>query len=517
MTKAVTSIVVVGGGSAGWLTAGMLAAKHKPNAPDGINITLIESPNIKTIGVGEGTWPTMRSTLRSIGVSETEFIRQCDVSFKQGTKFVGWRDGGSDDVFYQPFELPQGYFEQSLAPFWLASDKHKSFSTSVCHQEAVCEKHLAPKTITTPEFEHVVNYAYHLNAGKFSEFIKKHCVEKLGVNHILDDVTGIESHANGHIKSLKTANNGELEGQLYVDCTGFSSLLLGKHFDVPFVDKSGILFINKAIAMQVPYAEESSDIVSATVSTAHQAGWIWDIGLQNRRGTGIVYSDQFMGEDEAMESLLQYAGQFHSNPESLMFKSIDIKGGHRKLFWKENCVAIGLSAGFLEPLEASALALVEYSAKLLSERLPRTVQAIEFESEHFNQQMHYHWERIIDFLKLHYVLSKRTEPFWVANRDEKSMPDSLIQNLQCWQFRVPEMSEFTHAEEVFPAVAYQYVMYGMGFTPELPGYLTSDPVKQELANAMFQANQQMTMQSLQHLQSNRDLLNKIFKHGLQTI
>ena len=517
MTQAVKSIIIVGGGSAGWLTAGTLAAKHRPLSHDGIKVTLVESPNIKTIGVGEGTWPTMRSTLRAMGISETDFIRNCDVSFKQGTKFVGWRTGTEGDFFYQPFTLPQGYFDCNLTPFWKNHSPHTSYSNSVCHQESLCEQSLAPKQITTPEYQDITNYAYHLNAGKFSEFIREHCVKNLGVTHILDDVVEVKSHPNGDIQSVVTTNHGDLTGQLFIDCTGFASLLLGKHYQVPFISKQDILFIDKALALQLPYQQEDEEIVSATLSTAQEAGWIWDIGLQSRRGIGHVYASDFMSQDEAYARLMNYACNLNVKAKELEPRAIDIRAGHRKIFWKQNCVAVGLSAGFLEPLEASALALVEYSAKLISERLPKITQHIAMEAAHFNRQMAYHWQGIIDFLKLHYVLSEREEGFWRANRSEQSIPDSLREKLALWQYRIPEFNEFEHAEEVFPAAAYQYVLYGMNFKCQLPHYLTDDPDKQAQAASLFQLNRQLTEQTAPALTGNRDLINKILTYGLQKV
>ncbi len=165
----IREIVIVGGGSAGWLTAAILASNYQTQGPHGLRITLIESPDVKTIGVGEGTWPSMRSTLQNIGVSETEFMRRCDVSLKQGTRFNGWTTerGGS---YYHPFSLPTKFGEVDLAPYWLESNQSTSFADAVCAQTALCEKALAPKQIQTPEYAFNVNYGYHLNAGKFSEF-----------------------------------------------------------------------------------------------------------------------------------------------------------------------------------------------------------------------------------------------------------------------------------------------------------------------------------------------------------
>ncbi len=170
MSNELKHIVIVGGGSAGWIAAGTLAANHHANQPGGIKITLIESPEVKTIGVGEGTWPTMRNTLRNMGVSETDFMRECDASFKQGAKFAKWVTGSDDDFYYHPLVLPQGYFDVDLFKPWKMAKSNVSFSNVVCYQEQLCERNLAPKLITTPEYAAVANYSYHLDAGKFASF-----------------------------------------------------------------------------------------------------------------------------------------------------------------------------------------------------------------------------------------------------------------------------------------------------------------------------------------------------------
>ena len=354
MDKAIKTVVVVGGGNAGWLTAGRIAARHKANAEQGINVVLVESPTIPAIGVGEGTWPTMRSTLIALGISETDFIRECDVSFKQGAKFAKWLDGSEDDFYYHPLVLPQGFGQGDIAGYWLGknSTDKKSFSEAVCFQEAVCEQGLAPKTIRTAEFSAVANYAYHLDSGKFTVFLQKHCTQKLGVKHVLDDVVAVQTMENKDIASVTTKQSGDIAGDLFVDCSGFSCLLLGKHFGIPFKPCDDVLFIDTALAVQVPYDSEDDAIASHTISTGQEAGWIWDIGLQHRRGVGYVYSSKHSSEEQARAVLAEYVGEKFA---SLPVRKIPIVSGHREKFWHNNCVAVGLSAGFLEPLEASAL------------------------------------------------------------------------------------------------------------------------------------------------------------------
>ncbi|MBU2180624.1 MAG: tryptophan 7-halogenase, partial [Gammaproteobacteria bacterium] len=401
----IRTVVIVGGGNAGWLTAGRLAAKHKSHLPGGVKVILIESPNLAPIGVGEGTWPTMRSTLMALGISETDFIRQCDVTFKQGAKFAQWVDGSSADFYYHPLVLPQGFGKAEMAGYWqqrqaasssvdlsqahstnAASKQAHSFSNALCYQEAICEQGLAPKTIRHAEFGAVANYAYHLDSGKFGPFLQQHCTEKLGVTHIVDDVIAVHSASNGDIAAVATKNSGLIAGDLFVDCSGFSSLLLGQHYQVPFKACDDILFIDSALAVQVPYESPDAPIASHTISTAQDAGWIWDIGLQHRRGVGYVYASKYCTEQQARATLASYVGPAIAD---LAVRKIPIKSGHRSRFWQNNCVAVGLSAGFLEPLEASALVLVELSAQMISEQLPANRALMDIVAKRFNETFLY--------------------------------------------------------------------------------------------------------------------------------
>ncbi|KMT64440.1 tryptophan halogenase family protein [Catenovulum maritimum] len=519
MSKPIKQIIILGGGTAGWLTAGTIAAEHMSHSDSGVKVTLIESPDVKPIGVGEGTWPTMRGTLKKMGISETDFIRECDASFKQGAKFAGWVTGQTDDFYYHPLVLPQGYTEVNLANYWQQICPNKNFTDAVSFQGYLCEKGLAPKQKNTPEFAHVANYAYHLDAGKFSQFLQKHCTEKLGVKHVLDHVTQVNPEVNGDIKSLSTKANGDLLGDLFIDCSGFKSLLLGQHYQIPFISKKHILFNDTALAVHVPYQTETSPIASHTISTAQSAGWVWDIGLPSRRGVGHVYSSQHISDDQAEAELRQYIRQnLQADDSQLTPRKIDINPGHREVFWHKNCVAVGLSAGFLEPLEASALVLVELSSAMISEQLPETREVMPVIAKRFNQKFRYRWDRIIDFLKLHYVLTKRTDTaYWVDNCRSETIPDDLQELLALWQYHTPWHNDFTQVDEVFPSASYQYVLYGMGFKTQPSASQKRANTNAALAKQHFQHNVQLTEKLLRGLPQNRQLINDIKQQGLHKI
>ena len=515
MVEVVRSVVIVGGGTAGWLTAGIIAARHQARIKAGsFSVTLVESPDIKIVGVGEGTWPTIRATLAKMGVSETALFRECDAAFKQGGEFAGWTSGTAQDRYYHPLMLPQGFFQVNLVPHWLRSEDGRSFCDFVTPQGRLCDAGLAPKTITNAEFKGPANYAYHLDAGKFAPFLAKHCVDKLGVRHVLADVTEVKQRESGDIESVVTRQAGTIAGDLWVDCSGFAALLIGKTLGVPFKSCSDILFCDTALAVQVPFDTPDAPLASHTIATAHDAGWTWDICLPTRRGVGYVYSSRHTNEEQARETLLRYIGTQHKD---LPVRKIPIRAGHREHFWKNNCVAIGLASGFLEPLESSSIVLVELSAKLLAEQMPACREVMDIVARRFNDVTLYRFGRIIDFLKLHYVLTQRTDSaFWRDNVDRASVPQRLQDMLTLWTYQSPwSFDELDRLEEVFPAASYQYVLYGMGFKTKVVPEETAETAA--TAARLVRENDQATGDMRARLPKNRELLNKIYQYGLQPV
>lgn len=514
VTSTISHVVIVGGGSAGWLTASVLAARYRPLEHGGLRITLIESPDVAPIGVGEGTWPTMRDTLREAGVSETAFFRSCDAAFKQGSRFNRWVSGAEDDYYFHPFVLPQGYGETDLGRHWQKHHAQVPFADLVSYQPHLCVAGRAPKQVSTPEFAGVANYGYHLDAGKFGLFLKAHCLEKLGVHYVPDHVTGIRSHENGDIAALHTKEHGELEADLFVDCTGMQSMLLGKHYGVPLLSQKHVLFNDSALAVQVPYAGENDPIASQTTSTAQSAGWIWDIGLPTRRGVGHVYSSAHVSDEEAERELRAYLKSTGVPGEIPAPRKLSFQPGYREKFWHRNCVAIGLSAGFIEPLEASALAMVELSAAMLADEMPVTRDQLDACAQRFNETFTYRWERVIDFLKLHYVLSRREDSdYWRDNRRPETIPERLANLLTLWRHRPPSRYDINRIQEVFPAASYQYVMYGMGFRHEPGPALRHEDAA--LADSYLREAASLTRRMLPALPDNRALIDHIRRHGLQ--
>lgn len=513
MEKAIRKLVIVGGGTAGWITAGLVAAelRHAPHRR--VEITLIESPDIPIIGVGEGTWPSMRLTLKKIGLSESRLLRECGASFKQGTCFKGWSENNPDQQYYHPFSFPVEYSNLNLAGFWLQNRDRIPFAELVTPQARVIESGLAPKQASTPEYAFAVNYGYHFDAGRFASMLHDHAVNELGVNYVSGNVQQVNSDAAGDITSLTLDTGREVSGDLFVDCTGQRALLIGDHYGVPFQSVKDVLFNDRAIAVQVAHAEPEAPLPSVTLSTATSAGWIWDIALQERRGIGHVYASSYMDDDEALAVVRDYVTRTTPgvNLDSLVFRNIAFEPGYRRDFWVNNCVAVGLSGGFIEPLEASALALIEQSAGIISQQFPVNREVMSVVARRFNHRMHYHWERLIEFLKLHYVLSRRTDSdYWLSNREPSTCPAGLQDKLAVWKQQPPWHDDSPRVDELFPSASYQYVLYGMGFIPShefLPG---TDPAgDRQRVEELMKTNFAKTQHMLDLLPTNRGLINAV--------
>ena len=291
---------------------------------------------------------------------------------------------------------------------------------------------------------------------------------------------------------------------MFIDCSGLKSLLLGETLGAKFIDKSDQLFIDSAIAVQAPYESAESPVVPYTIAQAESAGWIWDIGLSSRKGIGHVYSSHHMSDDDAVLALSKYVG---SGFEKLSPRKLQIPCGYRDQFWIKNCVAVGMAAGFIEPLEASALVMVELAANYIRDQLPQHKSVMPIVAKRFNALQTYRWNSIVDFLKLHYLLSERDTAFWRDNRDPNTIPESLKESMELWRYHVPYKKDFLYKEEVFPAASYQYILYGMGFQPQLQHSFSDN--ERALFMRLMQENERMKRGLLAILPDTRSLLSSI--------
>lgn len=504
MARPVKRIVIVGGGTAGWLAACLLAARTPKVTAKAMSITLIESPDIPIIGVGEGTWPTMRATLCAIGLDEEEFLRACDGSFKQGSRFDRWATGEGDDSYYHPFTPPPDVAAVDLISAWQALAPGAPYAFTVCPQPAICAAQLAPRQRTMAPYSGALNYAYHLDAAKLAQRLSRHAVDTLGVSHLRDQVVAVDSAANGDIAAVRTRGGERVEGELFIDCSGHAALLIGDHYGVEWIDRSQVLANDRALAVQVPVAEDSP-IQSQTIGTAHEAGWIWDIGLPSRRGVGCVYASRFLEDDKAEAILRDYIARTapHVPSDSITPRRLSFPTGHRVQFWRGNCLALGLSAGFIEPLEASAIVMIELSLNGLIDNFPASRSAMDLHAVRFNELFRTRWDRVVEFLKLHYLLSRRGEPYWRSQRDPATVPPRLAELVELWRDQPPSRYDLPLIDEIFPAASYQYVWYGMGGVA--PSHL---PQPERGICAQLEQIRQRTRSLLSALPTNRALLGQ---------
>jgi tryptophan halogenase len=506
----VKHVIVAGGGTAGWLTAAFLAQALGSRAADGVAVTLVESTDIGIIGVGEGSFPSLRGTLAAIGIDEARFIRECNATFKQGVKFAHWvRPPGTegDDHYFHPFNAPsQRPGGPELLPYWLqgAARPGAAFAAAATMQKRVADASHGPKHITDGDYLGPMNYAYHFDAGLLAKLLADQA-KFLGVKHVLATIERVVLAEDGAIDSLVTKEGGTLQADLYIDCTGFRAALIGDALGSPSKSLQDTLFVDRALAMQLPYPERDTPIPSYTISTAHEAGWTWDIGLHERRGIGYVFSSRHSDEAQAEQVLRNYIGPASDKLEPRLLK---LKVGYREVQWIKNCVAVGLSSGFVEPLESSGIGLIETAAYLIAHLFPHDGNLAPV-AKQFNAQMKARYERIADFIKMHYCLTQRRDSrFWIDNADPNSIPDSLQEKLAMWRGRPPHRLDFVADLEMYPHPSWQYVLYGMEYATEFHGNRAAFPRLDE-ARREFQTIEQLAGHALADLPPHRALVEAL--------
>lgn len=502
------NIVIVGGGTSGWLSAAYLAAKLGHKGKNDIQFTVIESSDIPTIGVGEATTPSIRATLADIGFDEFDFMRLSDATFKHGILFKNWTHAPEDnetDEYFHPFERPLRAGTDGMEDYWLRGldSLNRPFQDAVSIQHQVARKGLAPKSAQEPPYDAPLPYAYHLDAGKLAIALKK-AAKARGVNHIIDTITDINIDDNGNIKELSLASGQKIQGDLFIDCSGFSGLLISKLTTDDFEDLSKVLFCNSAVTIQVPY-KENEKVKPYTTSTAVKNGWIWDIGLNSRRGVGHVYSSEYCSQAEAETELRNYLGLKENEGNARLLK---FNLGYKKQQWKNNCIAVGLSSGFLEPLESTGIHLVEQAVWALSSLIPRYFSDSPCQTT-FNEVMTEHYQHAANFVKYHYLLTKRTDSqFWLDNTNPETWTPWLREKIAIWENSYPDIYDLQNLHTIFDHASYQYVYFGMEGKPEL------GPIggrREQFAKRIFNRVHDGVKNAIKRLPSHDSLLQNIQK------
>jgi tryptophan halogenase len=454
-------IVVLGGGTTGWMAAAALAT-GLPRS----RVTVVESEDIGIVGVGEATFPSIRAYHDIIGVKEADFLRATNATYKLGIRFCDWRERGED--YFHTF----GNFGR-LGGFDAVWGQHRRLDdpelgplgeqclpTAMAMQGRFC----AP----APERGATFNYAYHFDATLYAAFLRRLAMER-GVERIEGRVVDVARRADGGVARLTLADGRFVEGDLFIDCSGFTSLLLGRTLGERFVDFSRWLPVDRAWAC--PSERMDPGLAPYTRATALESGWAWRIPLQNRTGHGHVFSSQFIDEDKAREQLLaQLDGPALGEPRLLRFTT-----GHRERFWVKNVVALGLASGFLEPLESTSIYLVQNGIGRLMTLLQQGRPIAQPAVDDYNIGVVRQFERIRDFIILHYCLSaRRDSPFWRAMTDME-LPDTLAFKLHAWR-EAGVLRQYD--EEGFDETSWLAIHAGMRHWPQ-----RQDPTLAEIPSA----------------------------------
>lgn len=460
------NIVIVGGGTAGWMTAAALAAMVPETMA---RVRLVESDEIGTVGVGEATLPQMKDFNDMIGVIESDMMQQTNATFKLGIEFVDWGYQGSS--YIHPFGVHGdsiggvAFHHQWLRALLAGEDgigNIEDFSYAI--RAARSAKFDFPST-EPGEINSTYSYAYHFDASLYAAFLRKFA-ERRGVQRTEGKVVDVSLNGNtGNIETIALESGDVIAGDLFIDCSGFRALLIGKALENDYEPWTDWLPCDRAVA--VPCQRADTDLLPYTRATARQAGWTWRIPLQHRTGNGYVYSSQFVSDDEAASTLLAALdGEPTADPRFLNFTA-----GRRKVSWDRNCVAIGLSSGFLEPLESTSIYLIQAAIINLLKNFPRNhiepAQVAEF-----NRLVDLEYERVRDFLILHYYANTRDDAeLWRYCRSMQ-IPDSLEQKLSLFRQR-GHIDIYHHG--LFSPASWLSVYLGQGVRPT--GY---DPMAENM-------------------------------------
>ncbi|MBL4802767.1 MAG: tryptophan 7-halogenase [Emcibacter sp.] len=478
-------ILIAGGGSAGWITAALMNAVINRDGRDVVDISLIESPDVPRIAVGEATIPPIHHILNILGIDELDFMKATDATLKQGIKFNNWLRK-EDHSYYHQFSRYALNTIDTFGREWLKSDRAVPFADTVSVQPTLCEMNLSPKPLGRQQLQVPLSYAYHLNALKLADYLRDISTAR-GVVHHLDNITKVDMAEDGSIEAVNTEKGERYEADFFIDCTGFTALLIEKELGVGWDDFSDHLLCDRACVMQLPYETYYPGRVnSITHSTAQSAGWIWDIPLVNRRGIGHVYSSSFISDNDAEQELRLYEG---AHADNISTRIVNFKVGKRKKTWVANCVALGLSGGFLEPLESTGLHMVQLAALTLAEHFPYDgeMQAL---SEKFNRIMSDRFDEVLSFINLHYCMTQRTDTeFWQEVRRPERILRDLQEQFEYWKIKPPSMADFRDQLTIFNSINYELVLYGMDFQrdyftkkfgPNLPPINTPDFITNRL-------------------------------------
>lgn len=527
MNQRIGKVVILGGGSAGWMTASYLGKALQGT----VEITVLEAPAIPRIGVGEATVPNLQRVFFDyLGIPEDEWMRECNASFKMAVKFVNWRTPGAGeptarnvngrpDHFYHPFGILPSHDHVPLSHHWsdryLRGETTRPYDYSCFVEPPLMDANKAPRL---PDGRPATTYAWHFDAQLVADFLRRFSTEKQGVRHVQDKMVEVVQDSRGFITGLKTESGQTIEGDLFVDCSGFRGALINKAMGEPFLDQSDHLLCDSAVACNPPHDGAKNGVEPYTTAIAMESGWMWKIPMAGRIGTGYVYSSEFADRDQAT---LDFCRMWNLDPEG-KFNHIRFRVGRNRRSWVKNCVSIGLSSCFLEPLESSGLYFTYAAIYQLAKHFPdRNFDEILI--DRFNREIAAMFDETRDFIQAHFYFSPRTDtPFWRANKEITLAPE-IQEKAAMYRAGLPvnppivgESTYYASFEAEFRNFwtngSYYCIFAGLGLLPDhqTPA-LAYKPETEHVADDMFADVQRRQEHLLNTLPSQYDYLVEL--HG----
>jgi tryptophan 6-halogenase len=515
MSERIKKIVILGGGTAGWMTAAYLGKALQGN----VDITLLESKSIPRIGVGEATVPNLQKVFFDfLGLKESDWMPECNASFKTAVKFINWKSSGLDgktDHFFHPFGLLPNCDAIPLSHYWVNQKKQGLTSEAydyACFKEpAMMDALLAPKGLDgTP----VTRYAWHFDAHLVADFLCKFSKKNYKIHHVIDDFIDASKDENGLINALKTKSGLNIEGDFFIDCSGFKGLLINQCMEEPFLDMSNHLLCNSAIVASIPHDDKLHGVEPFTSAIAMKSGWTWKIPMLGRFGSGYVYSSEFASQDDAAD---EFCKLWKLNSDKTHLNKINFRVGRNRRAWVKNCVGIGLSSCFLEPLESTGIYFIYAAIYHLVKYFPdKSFDPVLINK--FNQDIEVMFDDTRDFIQTHFYFSPRTDTeFWRANKSLE-LTENIRQKIDVYRSGLPVNQPFTTESAYYDNFdmefknfwtngSYYCIFTGLGVLPSKPLPLLNYKLASvEKATLMFNQIKQKQASLLKTLPSHYDFL-----------
>ncbi len=455
-------MVILGGGTAGWMAANLIAHRWRERC---VSVTVIESPDIGIIGVGEGSTPQLKAMFDTLGIAESDWMPACNATYKNGISFHGWSARPGFEGYFHPFQT--NLDSHTANHFYFHTRARRTGRDVWAHPDRffISAQLAAGRRAPIPpdNFPFEIGYGYHFDATLVGVFLRNQAVKALGVTHLARTVCEVKLDDRGQVAALHTDDDEWIEGDFFIDASGFRSTILQAALNEPFLPFASNLFNDSAIAMPTP--SEPGVIASETQATALGAGWAWKIPLTNRMGNGYVYSSAFKSADDAETELRTHLGMLDVDTPA---RHLKMNVGQVRRSWVKNCLAIGLAQGFIEPLEATALHIVQATV----EGFMDAFEAGDFSdrgAQAFNATIAARYEGIRDYIVAHYRMNGRTDTeYWRANAANQNLSNSLKAIMSCW-FKGSDLKSEIAEQDIakyYPALSWHCLLGGYGTYPD---------------------------------------------------